>query len=73
LLRTTTGVAISAREADFLEFARVEQADELGLRGRREAGSADFERGFEGLAEAAQLGLLRAGERKVFPELGTHR
>ena len=63
-------VAVGALEADFHEFAGVEQAGEFALGGGREAGFADLERGFEGLAEAAQPGLLRAGEREVFHESG---
>ncbi len=61
-------VAVGALEADFHELAGLEEAGEFALRRGREAGFADLEGGFEGLSEAAQLGLLRAGERDVFHE-----
>jgi hypothetical protein len=59
-------VAVGTFEADFHEFAGFEEAGELALEGGGEAGFADLEGGVEGLAEAAEVGLLRAGEGDSF-------
>ena len=59
-------VAVGAIEAEFDEFAGGEEAGEFAGEGGREAGLAEFDGGFESLAEAAQAGFLCAGERDVF-------
>ena len=64
------GVALDADEAEFDEFVVVELLQEFGEEMGRETGFADFDDGFEGLAESAEEGLLRAGENKVVHEGG---
>ncbi len=58
-------VSVEAEEAEFHELAGAEKVLEFGEESGREAGLAEFQGGLEGLAEAAQAGFLRAGERQV--------
>lgn len=58
-------VAVGGEEAELHQFVRLEVPLEFGEEFGREAAFAELERGREVLAEAAQVGLLRAGERKI--------
>ena len=63
-------VAVCAFKAEFDEFACVDELREETKEGGGEAAFADFDGGFEGLAEATEAGFLRAGERRVFHVIG---
>ena len=68
---TSSAVRV-ANKAQFNEIVGPEGATELGEKSGREALFADFNGRFEFLAEAAELGFLRAGEGKVFHVRKTH-
>lgn len=59
-------VTVRTFKAKFYELTSVDELGEQAEEGGREAGFADFDGGFEGLAETAEAGFLRAGERWVF-------
>ena len=64
--RGASGAVRVADEAQFNKIVGAQGAAELGEKSGREALFADFNGRFEFLAEAAELGFLRAGEGKVF-------
>ena len=63
--KSCTFVAVSAEEAQFHEFVSAQEALEFGEELRRQTAAPDFESGFEGLSQPAQIRALRARERKV--------
>lgn len=58
-------VAIESEEAEFDQLVGAEEFLKFVEKGGCEAAFAEFQRGLEGLADAAEMGFLRAGERKV--------
>jgi hypothetical protein len=64
-------VAFGGDEAELDELAGVQVFVELFEELGGEAVFADFDGGFEGLADAAEKGFLRAGEREFIHGRGT--
>ena len=69
-------VALGAEETQLHELVGPQDFVQLDKEGRREPALADLQRGIEFLAQAAEMGFLRAGEgqvihgARVFAKLG---
>jgi len=66
-------VALDSEEAELHQLVRPEHVLQLGEKCRRKPTLAEFQRGLERLAEAAEVGLLGTGEREVVHQKKIYR